>query len=321
MFSWFPSFLFGGNQLYNAMCYAEERSKQFSKIKLDVQADVVPNYCETIYEKAAQGNLDLVKEMLLNGSQWCAFKFIEFHKQLVNQVGVLSGLEEFIENPFEPRIIDDIIEHSDQVEVLKWAHGYTSKYCPKKWKLDDIAATTARKGKLEFLKYIVESAPDDHDWSLLPGLEALRAQQAICLKYLAQQGIHAPHDAIEIAITFDNPECFKIVVEDCIYFNPRHVQALIDNNFINCFKYVIECYNVQQILNKVSPMHEEFVDKIDLDDPVFRKFFDTDLSKHECLQQKVVQKIHEIKEYKKVLKNTLTMLPSDLIEHVVFLYI
>jgi hypothetical protein len=60
----------------------------------------------------------------------------------------------------------------------------------------------------------------------------------------------------------------------------------------------------------------KIVDKIDLDDPVWRRLFELDLSKHPELRNKVKNKKNEIEELKIIIKEVLEIiLPMDIIQY------
>jgi predicted patatin/cPLA2 family phospholipase len=60
----------------------------------------------------------------------------------------------------------------------------------------------------------------------------------------------------------------------------------------------------------------KIIDKIDFDDPVWRKLFSLDLSKNPTIQEKVENKKKEIEKIQEEIKTVLKdILPNDIIQY------
>jgi len=102
---------------------------------------------------------------------------------------------------------------------------------------------------------------------------------------------------------------------------------------MNCFKYYFEHYSFIQNKEKSEMVKmQEFwncdysinVDLFDLDDPVWRRLFSIDLSKHPDLQQKVIDKKREIEQIQEELLHLLYMrniVPKDVIVYCIFPFV
>jgi hypothetical protein len=93
------------------------------------------------------------------------------------------------------------------------------------------------------------------------------------------------------------------------------------NGHLECFKYSFERWNDHQEFWNIEYNLTKIIDEINLDDPVWRRLFTIDLSKHPNLQEKVESKKKEIEKLKEASKEVLeSILPMDVIKYCIHTY-
>jgi len=91
---------------------------------------------------------------------------------------------------------------------------------------------------------------------------------------------------------------------------------------LECFKYCFEKWDDPQDFWNITFNLTKIIDKIDFDDPVWRKLFSLDLSKNPTIQEKVENKKKEIEKIQEEIKNVLKdILPNDIIQYCIHPFI
>ncbi len=139
-----------------------------------------------------------------------------------------------------------------------------------------------------------------------------------CLRYAFENGCQWDADTTSYAAYNGHLECLKYAYENgCTWFSgvPKFA-ASNGHGHLECFKYCFEKWNSAQDFWNINFDLSKIIDKIDLNDPVWRRLFTLDLSEHPELQTKVKDKKIEIEEMKELTKEGLEdILPLDIIQY------
>jgi len=166
------------------------------------------------------------------------------------------------------------------LECLKYAHDNGCE-----WDIE-VTECAALNGHLECLRYAHEQG---YKWNYTIPLYAAKNGHLDCLKYAHENGC-----------TWD-----KITPSFAAY-----------NGHLECFKYCFQVWDDQQIFWNHEHDLSKIMDKIDLDDPLWRKLFNLNLGVNPQLQSKVNAKKQEILEMKEASKDALqNTLPLDIIKY------
>jgi hypothetical protein len=120
----------------------------------------------------------------------------------------------------------------------------------------------------------------------------------------------------EAALAGDLTELKKMHLSGCLMTCVTPIFAA-GNGHLECFKYCFEINNdPQHFWKNINYELYAIIDKIDLDDPVWRRLFTLDLCTYPQLQSKVNAKKQEIEEIKAASKDALqNTLPMDVIKY------
>ena len=171
-------------------------------------------------------------------------------------------------------------------------------------------AGAAHAGDLEELKRMYQAG---YRWSLMtPGYAAAR-NRLDCLKYVHSQGCPWNEWTPLYAGSRGNLDCLRYAIENGCPWNEETPRSVVENGHFECFRYCFEKWSDLQTFWNIDFESglTKIIDQIDLDDLVWRRLFNLDLSKYPDLQSKVEAKKKEIETLKsgtkEVLENSLAM--------------
>jgi hypothetical protein len=177
-------------------------------------------------------------------------------------------------------------------------------------------------GHFDCLEYAVENGcPTDDLQSIsffvgyVPAFAASSGSLK-CLQYLHLKGIQWDHKTVEYSASANAIECLKYAIENGCPWDERATKEAVKKGNIESFKILFEAsFDLQEFWNTEYNL-SNIIDKIDLDDKVWRKLFTLDLSKNPDLQNKVETKKQKIQDLKSSSNEVLqTILPVDIIHH------
>jgi hypothetical protein len=181
------------------------------------------------------------------------------------------------------------------------------------WDLYTPALATAN-GHLECLKYVHENGCE---WNLYSTAYAAEKGYLQCLKYAHENGCEWNLYIPAFASKNDHLECLKYAHENGCQWNEDTPTYGARFGHVKCFKYCFEMWNDPQEFWKYEYDLVKIIDKIDLDDPVWRRLFSLDLKKYPQLESKVESKKKELEEIKQASKEALlNILPTDIIKFI-----
>ena len=169
-----------------------------------------------------------------------------------------------------------VINHN--LEMIKYLH--TSGFIWDKW----TPIYAAMHGQLECLQFAyLNGCP----WNEYVCSSAARHGHLNCLQFAHENGF-----------PWDKNTCSYAHSQGCPWDKYTCSNAAAENGHLNCFTYLFEnAPNPQEFWdNSLDLTH--IIDKIDLDDRVWRKLFHINLSKHPQLAQKVNDKKIDISRRK-----------------------
>ena len=200
-----------------------------------------------------------------------------------------------------------IAAENGDLEELKRLH--LSGHSWDKW----TPAWTVQNGHLDCLKYAHENGCV---WDIDTTINSAYFGQVKCLKYAIEKGCPYDDSLPLYAARNGHLECLKCLHENGFKLIECTSTIAADNGHLECFKYCFEVWDDQQKFWNHEYDLSKIMDKIDLDDPVWRRLFTIDLSKYPQLQSKVNAKKQEIEEMKEASKDALqNTLPMDVIKY------
>lgn len=179
----------------------------------------------------------------------------------------------------------------------------------------------ALNGHLECLRYSHENGCRWDEGT--PARAALNGHLD-CLKYAHQNGCRWNDLTPTFAAKNGHLECLKYAHENGCRWDEWTPARAIENGHFECFKYCFERWNDPQEFWNNSFYSLKLVDKIDLDEPLWRRLFKLDLSKYTKLQQKVEEKKREITQIQEECLYTLytrNIVPKDVVIYCIFPFV
>ena len=178
----------------------------------------------------------------------------------------------------------------------------------------EFCEAAALAGDLDELKNMHENGCEWDVWT--PAYAAVNGHLD-CLRYAHENGCEWDYRTPMHAAKNGHLECLKYAHENGCPWDGRLTTANADlNGQLECFKCCFEMSKDPQEFWKHEYSLVKIIDKIDLDDPMWRKLFALDLSKHPKIQSKVNAKKQEIEEMKEASKDALqNTLPMDVIKY------
>jgi len=154
-----------------------------------------------------------------------------------------------------------------------------------------VVQNAARNGHLEILKYAHENGLEYDSWT---HVDAAQQGHLHIIKYLHENG--------------------------CLMYGATPINASLYGHF-DCFKYCFEKWTSPHDFWNLNFDITKIVDKIDLDDPIWRRLLDLVFNKYPTLQIKLDKKKKELQELKVGSKEVLqTILPLDIIRFCIHPY-
>ncbi len=200
------------------------------------------------------------------------------------------------------------------LEELKRMHKFR---CP--WN-ELTPSYASKKGHLECLKYAHENGCP-WDWTVIS--DAAWNGHLDCLKYAYENGCewYIYSDLLRLVASHGYLECLRYLHEIGYKLDSEDIPVFAAlNGHLECFKYCFQFWDDSQKFWK-SYRYYDITDKIDLDDPVWRRLFTLDLSYYPTLQTKVENKKKEIEELKKISIELLeNKIPKDVLKHCLYPY-
>jgi len=243
-------------------------------------------------EAAYAGDLDELKRMHLAGLEW-------------NELTPMRAAQ------------------NGHLECLKYAH---QQGCP--WDVDTTFGASVN-GHLDCLQYAHENGCS---WNSNTTKYAAMLGKLECLQYAHQQGCPWDENITTNAAQFNYLDCLQYAHQQGCPWDENTYLFAAENGHIDCFKYCFEHWiSPQEFWNNIIFDLSKIIDKIDLDDFVWRKLIieDIDLVHYPELQSKIDTKKLEIKKLQKLIKEELVdnvkgpigLLPTDVITDCLFPYL
>ena len=143
-----------------------------------------------------------------------------------------------------------------------------------------------------------------------------------CLKYAYENGCELWGNICYYAASEGHLDCLKYLYENGFPLSESALRETAIRGKIECFKYCFQNWNSPQEFWNIRFQLDRTIDKIDLDDPVWRKLLNINLKHNPILQNKVENKKKELDELKKVGKEVLeNILPLDVINYCINVYL
>jgi hypothetical protein len=179
-------------------------------------------------------------------------------------------------------------------------------------------AKAAKAGDLDELKNMRENG---RKWDWETPASAAENGHLECLKYAHQNGCNWHYSTTLRAALNGHLECLKYAHENGCEWDGYTTMFAATYGQLDCFKYCFQEWDDPQEFWNLDFALTKIIYKIDLDDKVWRRLFDLDLSKYSDLQVKVNDKKKEIEEMKEESKKILeTRLPLDIIKYCIQIY-
>jgi len=187
----------------------------------------------------------------------------------------------------------------------------------------------AQNGHLECLKYAhQQGCPWDVDTTFGASVNG----HLDCLQYAHENGCSWNSNTTKYAAMLGKLECLQYAHQQGCPWDENTYLFAAENGHIDCFKYCFEHWiSPQEFWNNIIFDLSKIIDKIDLDDFVWRKLIieDIDLVHYPELQSKIDTKKLEIKKLQKLIKEELVdnvkgpigLLPTDVITDCLFPYL
>ncbi len=167
--------------------------------------------------------------------------------------------------------------------------GVISSYL-KTYATFDCCDEAARNGNLSELKRLHQSG---HAWNEKTSYWAASSSLE-CLQYLHENGCPWNHETTSYAASNGRLDCLKYAVENGCQILPFAPSLASQSYDIECFKYCFTVLNESTFWDYPHYHIDNIIDKIDLDDPIWKPLFTANLSKYPKLESKVKAKIVQL---------------------------
>jgi hypothetical protein len=296
----------------------DEISESHLTILTDTMKKMIFKY-ENCHQAAAAGDLETLKKMYEDGFPLEINNeegyFIYFTTTVAAENGHLDCLQFAFENGCDwDEYTSSNAAANGHLDCLRYIY---QNECP--WD-EDTTAKAAKNGHLDCLKYAFKNGCE---WDSDTTTNAAWNGHLDCLKYAHENYCPWDEDTPYRAAMGGHLDCLQYVYENGCEWDILTPKVAAENGNIECFKYCFERWdeNYQTFWNIRYDL-DKIIDKIDLDDQVWKKLFNIDLRMNYDLQTKVEKKIKEIEEMKKVSKEVLEdILPLDIIEYCIYPFI
>ena len=181
-----------------------------------------------------------------------------------------------------------------------------------------ICAEAAKAGDLDELKRMHLAGCHLDKYTTMQAAENGHLE---CLKYAHENS--CPWDKLTTALASltGHLECLQYAHDNGCKMDILAIAYSAFNGQIDCFKYCFQEWNDPQEFWNLEFSPIKIIHKIDLDDRVWRRLLDLDLSNYFNLQLKVNEKKKEIEEMKEESKKVLeNRLPLDIIKYCIQIY-
>ena len=174
-------------------------------------------------------------------------------------------------------------------------------------------SAAADNGHLDCLRY---AHSQGCVWNCLTTIYAADSGHLECLKYAYENGCEWNFNIPIRAVSNGHLECLKYAHSKECYWDKYTPKIAAQKGHFECFKYCFQMWNSIQDFWKINFDITKIIDKIDMDDLVWRRLFELDLSKYPELKNKVKNKMNEIEELKIIIKEVLeSIFPLDIIQY------
>ena len=188
-------------------------------------------------------------------------------------------------------------------------------------------------GDLDCLKYAHENGCEWNRW--IPANASLNGHLD-CLKYAHENGCEWDNYTTSNATLNDHLDCLKYAHENGCEWNENTPIYAAKNNNLNCFKYCFENWSSDQEFWNINPdgifptrptiemLEDNYQDiykndKINLDDPVWRRLLKLNLKNYPELANKIEVKKETLRiEKEETMKSLINYLPKDIIEYCIY---
>jgi len=251
---------------------------------------IQPFKYESCKEASGMGDLEELKRMHLAGCPW---------DQYTTEYAARNG----------------------HLDCLQYAH---SEGC--EWKIMT-SQCAAFYGHLTCLQYAIENGCQIEMEDLLIGyIPAFAAAggHLDCLQYAHSKGIRWDKKTVEWAATGDHVECLRYAIENGCPWDDDSPKTAAKNGRFECFTYLFSQHPNPQEFWNIPFNLTKIIDRIDLDDPIWRRCFNIDLSVHHELQAKVNVKKREIAQIQQECLDilyTLDKVPKDVVIYCIFPFV
>lgn len=187
----------------------------------------------------------------------------------------------------------------------------------------------ASAGDLEELKKMRNAG---FDWDIWTPVAAATNGHLNCLRYLHENNCPIDKRTSYYAVKNGHIDCLKYIFENNLEYDSFTTAWAASNGHLNCLQYAhsngckldyvapvwaadysnLECFKYcfqyctnPQIFWNINFELENIIEKIDLDDPIWRKLFTINLNKYPTLETKVNKKKKEINDLQNELSNCL----------------
>lgn len=167
--------------------------------------------------------------------------------------------------------------------------GVISSYL-KTYATFDCCDEAARNGNLSELKRLHQSG---HEWNEKTSYWAASSSLE-CLQYCHENGCPWNHETTSYAASNGRLDCLKYAVENGCQILPFAPSLASQSCDIECFKYCFTVLNDSTFWDYPHYHIDNIIDKIDLDDPIWKPLFNANLSKYPTLESKVKAKIVQL---------------------------
>lgn len=182
----------------------------------------------------------------------------------------------------------------------------------------DSCAKAAKAGDLEELKRMHLAGFPINDPDLT--FQAAGYGHLDCLQYAYENGCPMIDSWVTTtAAWLGSYDCLRYAYENGCPLDLHNIT--MQNCSVECLKQCFLLYENPQTFWNTDFYCSDLVDKIDLDDKVWRQLFTLDLQKHPVLQEKVEMTKKEIQETKQIVELSLSnKLPTDVITYCIHPY-
>ncbi len=182
----------------------------------------------------------------------------------------------------------------------------------------DTTKSAAENGHLKCLKWAHEHGCE---WNSSTPSSAAKNGHLNCLRYAHKNNCIWGSRTPEYAAQNGHLDCLKYAHSHGCPWDEWAPYFAAKNGHYECFKYCFERWFDPQVFWKSNHDLVKIIDKIDLDDPVWRKLLNLNLRIHPLIQNKVQEKKHQLQQMKHVSAGALNcVLPDDLVKHCIWEY-